>query len=420
MAIEELVDNPDGCARFDPNPFKKEKCKNCGRLWTEHKGVIAQELVEGYVKAKQKLVEDRQKAEAEAKAKAQAKKQAKKASEQAVEDTWLMEGDGRAAEVDSDDDCGFKMYSQEELDRQLREQMASAPQRPLKVLNLIDFGECDVPENSSKPAPAAVLIPNNASTLEPIDASRERSAVLNTTVLARGSNSTDSEESQKLRAENQKLQDEIEYLRQMLANANEEKNIQVAIVQDEVVEKQQIIEELTKRRAEMEASWQAQLNSEREVHRQELAVARAQAERLGFEVQRARESSSAESRPPLPKGDFPDGGAVATNGVAAADASNPESKPAQDATAEEAATVNEDLDISAATRAMPEEGRRHIAMALRQLRLSADRHLAQIRRQMLRPDDARVEPVGQISDVVAAVAQEGAETFSVGGEGASL
>lgn len=50
------------------------------------------------------------------------------------------------------------------------------------------------------------------------------------------------------------LVEEIHYLRQMLTDANEERNLQVAIVRDEVAEKQKIIEELTRRGAEAEAS----------------------------------------------------------------------------------------------------------------------------------------------------------------------
>lgn len=65
------------------------------------------------------------------------------------------------------------------------------------------------------------------------------------------------------------LLEEIHYLRQMLADANEEKGIQVAIVRDEVSEKQRLIDELTRRHADAEASlrtaWQEleQLRAER-------------------------------------------------------------------------------------------------------------------------------------------------------------
>lgn len=55
------------------------------------------------------------------------------------------------------------------------------------------------------------------------------------------------------------LLEEIHFLRQMLRDANEEKSIQVAIVRDEVVEKQRVIEELTRRGADAEASlWAAE------------------------------------------------------------------------------------------------------------------------------------------------------------------
>eukprot|EP00435_Cladocopium_sp_Y103_P005992 s4367_g1.t3 len=52
---------------------------------------------------------------------------------------------------------------------------------------------------------------------------------------------------------NQDLQTEIQLLRQMLADANEEKTIQVAIVRDEVAEKQEQVQELTRQKSELEA-----------------------------------------------------------------------------------------------------------------------------------------------------------------------
>jgi len=42
----ELLPNPEHCGWFEPNPFKKEKCRDCGRPWTEHQGVISETLLE--------------------------------------------------------------------------------------------------------------------------------------------------------------------------------------------------------------------------------------------------------------------------------------------------------------------------------------------------------------------------------------
>eukprot|EP00747_Dinoflagellata_sp_TGD_P191320 gnl/TRDRNA2_/TRDRNA2_54530_c0_seq1.p1 gnl/TRDRNA2_/TRDRNA2_54530_c0~~gnl/TRDRNA2_/TRDRNA2_54530_c0_seq1.p1 ORF type:complete len:346 (+),score=76.92 gnl/TRDRNA2_/TRDRNA2_54530_c0_seq1:75-1112(+) len=49
-------------------------------------------------------------------------------------------------------------------------------------------------------------------------------------------------------------EDELEYLRQMLANLKEERDVHVAIVQEELMEKQLVIDDLVKKREEAEAS----------------------------------------------------------------------------------------------------------------------------------------------------------------------
>jgi len=49
-----MVANEDECPKFVKNVFKKERCKNCGRPWYEHLGVIAQEDVDAYQNVKGK------------------------------------------------------------------------------------------------------------------------------------------------------------------------------------------------------------------------------------------------------------------------------------------------------------------------------------------------------------------------------
>lgn len=49
---------------------------------------------------------------------------------------------------------------------------------------------------------------------------------------------------------------EVQHLRQMLADANEEKNIQVAIVRDEVAEKQSLVEDIARQRMETQLQLQ--------------------------------------------------------------------------------------------------------------------------------------------------------------------
>jgi len=58
----------------------------------------------------------------------------------------------------------------------------------------------------------------------------------------------------------------------MLANANEEKNIQVAIIQDELAESRRTIEEMTRQRVALDA----QLQHEREERERELAQHKAE------------------------------------------------------------------------------------------------------------------------------------------------
>lgn len=53
----ELIDNPDECPSFAPNKFNPEKCKNCGHAWREHKGVISKRFLTSYT-ATAKMVED--------------------------------------------------------------------------------------------------------------------------------------------------------------------------------------------------------------------------------------------------------------------------------------------------------------------------------------------------------------------------
>eukprot|EP00439_Symbiodinium_sp_Y106_P045912 s1385_g5.t2 len=245
-----LTPNPDGCECFEPNPFKPEKCKNCGRVWTEHSGVISEAHLKVFLQQKQKSQEDKDKKEAEAKQAAAAKKSAKKRASQAVEDDWLFGADKdepEKNEEESDDDLGFRMFSAADFVNS--DPGPVEPNRQLKVVNLIDWGECDVAQELSG---AGEATGSSASTMAPPVEVRQ------TLPDPRGGGDSHFQESFGSAPNlvplsgNQDLVTEIQHLKQMLADANEEKDIQVAIVRDEVQEKEQEIQALLRQKNETE------------------------------------------------------------------------------------------------------------------------------------------------------------------------
>eukprot|EP00930_Biecheleria_cincta_P045392 TRINITY_DN31293_c0_g1_i1.p1 TRINITY_DN31293_c0_g1~~TRINITY_DN31293_c0_g1_i1.p1 ORF type:complete len:482 (+),score=171.36 TRINITY_DN31293_c0_g1_i1:56-1501(+) len=281
--MEELSPNPEGCQKFEPNQFKKEKCKSCGFLWAQHKGVISDEIVQGFLKAKQKVVDDKAKKEAEEKSAAQAKKLAKKKQNQAADDEWLFDGHAAedaasktTADDDSDDDFGFRMFSPAELAvAGVSSRSGGNPggSRQLKITNLIDWGECDVPDEQEEtpPAPAETIEASHGPAM---------SSFAEVPVVASG-NSTgldlglrESRPSVPSVGASDHLE-EIQYLRERLATAEEEKQIQVEIVRDEVKEKQQQVDDLTKQTADLQA---------------QLKEARARIEEMSDELDNVRSS----------------------------------------------------------------------------------------------------------------------------------
>lgn len=218
-------------------------------------------MLNGYLKARQQGVEDKNRKEAEAKAQAEAKRVLKKKQSAAVEDEWLFDGTKTEENQDpysSDDDLGFRMFNPSELSKPPQ---AKEDFKQLKVVNLIDWGECDVPdppEEERQPDQTPIdTIPAEATH------AGVRSSPMSTfsgdltfhgSSGASGASARSTSSSAAMNFANQELMTEIQHLRQMLADANEEKAIQVAIVRDEVVEKQLQIDELRRQRAEMEAT----------------------------------------------------------------------------------------------------------------------------------------------------------------------
>lgn len=254
--LNELQPNPDDCAKFEPNPFKQEKCKHCGRLWIEHKGVISEEYLLKFQKKRLQAQEEKEKKEAETVQAAAAKKLAKKRASQAAEDDWLFEdkdkdkdGTVEATGNDSDDDMGFRMLLGSEIGNFAPQK--AVEHKELKVVNLIDFNECDVADDTEEANGEATG--SSVSTRAPLIEARPEVSY----PMGKGDSgfhdSAGRLSSGLQSASHHDLVEEIQLLRQMLEDANEEKEIQVEIVRDDVAEKQQKILELTRQKDEMEA-----------------------------------------------------------------------------------------------------------------------------------------------------------------------
>lgn len=232
---------------------------------------------------KRKAEEDRRrkKAEAEARAaeaeaKAKAKKAAKKKANAAPEDDWFQDGpkggEGAAAADSDDDDMGFRMFSKDDLDTApIDKAAAKAAFKPMKVKMLIDFSECDVPEEKETLPPAPADAGGGAPSSMPAADLRSGPAAFGAPSLAvpMGGGTGNSPRPSLSHAstadqtffDNRAQQDanymaEIEHLQQMLRDANEEKMISVAIIQDDVEDKKQIIADLKGKQAESDVELQ--------------------------------------------------------------------------------------------------------------------------------------------------------------------
>eukprot|EP00929_Paragymnodinium_shiwhaense_P120480 TRINITY_DN92431_c0_g1_i1.p1 TRINITY_DN92431_c0_g1~~TRINITY_DN92431_c0_g1_i1.p1 ORF type:complete len:406 (+),score=133.29 TRINITY_DN92431_c0_g1_i1:273-1490(+) len=388
--MEELVKNPDGCAQFAPNPFKKEKCKNCGRQWFEHLGAIDQAVVDGYQKARQKVVDEKLRQEAEAKEKQRAKAAAKKKANQAVEDQWLFEENQGQAEHadDSDDDMGFRMFTAGDLDSAPidRSKEKRGSDSKLKVVNLIDFSELHaqhdeedrtvVGGSSSSAAPA-----REGADDSPDDAAGEKRPSVNGALppdVGCGTAEADC-------AEVARLEHEIEYLRMLLDNAKAEAQIQVEIVKDEVADKQKRIGDLESHCAESSRAAEA-ARAEAELHR-------AEVDRLRKEVEGLKGGGAAQASAPAA---VPASSAVTSQiqeALKEIEALRAENKQLHsEVQALGAAAQASSASAAAAAAAAPagpspvqaanEALARQTTEALREMRLNAEQHLAWIRQRI--------------------------------------
>lgn len=284
---------------------------------------------------KKRMEEERKKKQAlaeakaiEAQAKAKAKAAAKKKATQAVEDAWYGDGasdeetppkGGGAANSDSDDDMGFQMFTSGQLPGAGSSRPSGTASMGLnKVVNLIDFSEVDVPvevapapasSSSSQFPPMPAAAGSAAYPPQPTPFANEPSQGMgrqslslalpgNMGSMMPGFGASRSMGGGAVSAAQHPpppndgaLLAEIEHLRQMLADAGEEKAIQLLIVQDEVTDKQRALDALQRRQAEEAESLNRAtqqliaLETEREAEREAFKASRAEAEQLRAELE---------------------------------------------------------------------------------------------------------------------------------------
>jgi len=244
--MDDLTPNPKGCSEFESHPFKKEKCKNCGRPWHEHKGVIAVKHLNGFLQAKRDAENKRLQAEAEAKAKARAKALAKKKASRSAEDGWFYDDEKDDAESE-EEQLGFQMMEGSDLKSTAAVATPPAPVekqtgKPMKIVNLINFGECDVKEESSTDSGGEPIGPGPPG---PVDQHEQSDIASSAGPESAAVPSGPGPEVVELMAE-------VEHLHQRLKDSDAERDVLVSIVQGEVAEKQKVINDLMRQRKETE------------------------------------------------------------------------------------------------------------------------------------------------------------------------
>lgn len=268
VAMDDLTPNPKGCSEFDPHPFKKEKCRSCGRPWHEHKGAISEQHLQPFLKAKADAENKRLQEEAAAKAKARAKALAKKKASRSAEDEWFFDDADDDAESE-DDQLGFQMLGGGDAKSTTATTAVTPVEKevgkPMKIVNLIDFGECDVKEESSTESGGE---PMGSQLPAPLD-QHEQSDI---------ASSAGPESAAALSGpgpQEVELMEELELLRQRLKDSDAERDVLVSIVQDEVAEKQRVIDDLMRQRKETEEKLKSTQESVEALTRQKEEAVRA-------------------------------------------------------------------------------------------------------------------------------------------------
>lgn len=219
--------------------------------------------------------------EKEAKAKAAHKLAAKKKQSQAVEDEWLndgfQEGDKESGEESEEEHMGFQVFAG--TTSNAGQPAPSLAPRQSKIVNLIDFGECETQEDSREPSPAPEAPSQLAALADPPFISPPMSGFA---ADQQGFGLAGAE------MDPEGLLAELEHLQQVLSDAKEENSIQVAIKDDEIAEKQQMVDDLSR---QLDAS-REKIRELEETLQAEREVATAMGDAVDATLRMATERSS--------------------------------------------------------------------------------------------------------------------------------
>lgn len=148
MAMAELLPNPDGCARFEPQVWRRERCRGCGHSWKLHRGAISESTVLSFAQARLQSAQAAQAEVQSREAAARAKADARRRAQQADVDEWFFDAaDGEDGSGNDSEGEGFRMHDvrvQSSAPASFGAGSSADARRPMRVVNLIDFGECNV------------------------------------------------------------------------------------------------------------------------------------------------------------------------------------------------------------------------------------------------------------------------------------
>lgn len=224
----------ENCDTFAPNPFKlaillqKENCKNCGRSWTDHQDVISEDQVGGYLKAIKNAADDWRKLQ-QVKHTGDHESWLSDEFQDALTTTEVPDSETESSDVE------FQMFTPTNFGEAPVKHEQKAAKNSLKVINLIDFGECNEIPESQFPSPE--LQDGTAPCdNEVCNACAHHDAVHSSQLL------------------HENLQEQIHSLKQMLLDTVQEKAVQISFLHDELHEKDQLIADLRRRHSDSESS----------------------------------------------------------------------------------------------------------------------------------------------------------------------
>eukprot|EP00418_Pyrodinium_bahamense_P048774 CAMPEP_0179165686 /NCGR_PEP_ID=MMETSP0796-20121207/81381_1 /TAXON_ID=73915 /ORGANISM="Pyrodinium bahamense, Strain pbaha01" /LENGTH=228 /DNA_ID=CAMNT_0020868251 /DNA_START=12 /DNA_END=694 /DNA_ORIENTATION=- len=191
---------------------------------------------------------------------------------QALDRVFSEGQDGEDEGTDSEDDfVGFQtLKGGDPWDNSKKPVGIQQDRRQARVVNLIDLRECDIPDEQQPPSTLPVPAVDAAAPAAPLQLAALTPEEVPLSMPGGQLNSGLSSE--------ERLLAEIQLLQQRLQDSDAERSVQVSIVQDEVSEKERIIEELQCQRAAAEASLAMREERDAAAKAAEQAAARAVAE----------------------------------------------------------------------------------------------------------------------------------------------